>query len=146
MGKWFVQDIIFLMRRIFLILLGSGLLGPGLLQGQEETNAFYARMGHADGLYEQEVRFATDQDELDYWKDQRAYEYALLQGEPEGYQSYLKAKHEVYAAHHALCSSSCKHGDYYWLQASYYIQFGPESTPQYTHQGRTGLLSASFRQ
>lgn len=134
------------MRRLILILLGSGLLGPCLLQGQEDKTAFYARMGHADGLYEQEVRFATDKDEVDYWKDQRAYEYALLQGEPEGYLSYLKAKHEVYAAHHALCSPACRHGDYYWLQASYYIQFGPESTPQYTHLGRTDLLSATFRQ
>ena len=61
-------------------------------------------------------------------------------------EDYLKAKHDVYAAHHALCSAACRHGDYYWLQASYYIQFGPESTPEYTNLGRTGLLSATFRQ
>jgi len=103
-------------------------------------------MGHVDGVYEQEVRFTSDRDELDYWKDQRAYEYALLREAHEGYQSYLKAKQEVYVAHRALCNPSCSHGDYYWLQASYYIQFGPESIPQYTDLGRTGLLSASFRQ
>lgn len=134
------------MHRSFLILLAFGLLGPGLLRGQEEKTAFYARMGHTDGLYEQEMRFAGDQDELDYWKDQRTFEYTLLREEPEGYRSYLKAKHSVYAAHSALCGPDCKHGDYYWLQASYYVQFGPESIPQYTNLGRTGLLSASFKQ
>ena len=134
------------MRPIFLIVLSCGLLGTGLLRGQEDKAAFYARMGLVDGLYEQEVRFDSEKDELDFWKDQRAFEYTLLRKEPEGYQNYLKAKHDVYAAHGALCGPDCKHGDYYWLQASYYVQFGPESIPQYTDLGRTGLLSATFRQ
>lgn len=134
------------MQRTVLISLVCGLLIPGLLTGQQQGADFYAYMGHSDGLYEQGVRFASEQDELDYWKDQRAYESALRQGEPEGYRSYMKAKHDVYSAHRALCSPDCQHGDYFWLQASFYIQFGPQFTAEYTNPGRTGLMSATFRQ
>lgn len=128
------------------ILLLCCLMSFGWMRAQKDQLSFFSGMGQADGVYEQAVLFSTEQDELDYWKDQRAFELALLRQNPGAYRIYLEAKHQVYAAHRHLCGPTCKHGDYYWLQASFYIQFGPESLRVYTSAGAAVPLPTANRQ
>lgn len=130
-----------LISHIFLLGL---LMAPALGRAQKEAHSFFTKMGNSDGLYEQGVRFSAEQDELDYWNDQRAFEKALLRQKPEAYRDYLLAKQAVYAAHRTLCDLTCKHGDYYWLQAAFYIQFGPENQGEFT--SADGALPTSKRQ
>ncbi len=132
------------MRPILYIAMFCFLMGPTWLWAQKDEGGFFSRMGHADGVYEQTVHFSAEPDELDYWNDQRAFEQALLSQKPEAFRHYLDAKHEVYAAHRPLCGSTCKHGDYYWLQASYYIQFGPDAAAEYTSAG--GIVPTATKQ
>ncbi|MDG1571224.1 hypothetical protein OZ410_02780 [Robiginitalea sp. M366] len=108
------------MPRICCFLLFCALTGPGLLYAQKDETSFYTRMGQADGLFEQRMRFTDAQDEWDYWKDQRAFEKSLEGQKPRAHRIYIRAKRGVYASHH--CLPACNHGDYYWLQASYYAQ------------------------
>lgn len=109
------------------------LLAPASGLAQKDELSFFSKMGNSDGLYEQAVRFSAEQDELDYWSDQRAFEVALFGQKPAAYRHYVQAKHAVYAAHRPLCDATCKHGDYYWLQASYYTQFGPGTLEEFTN-------------
>ncbi len=134
------------MRRIVYITLLVALMGPSWGWAQKDEGSFFSNMGHSDGVYEQVVRFSAEQDELDYWKDQRAFEQALLRQKPDAFRFYLEAKHNVYAAHRPLCDTTCDHGDYYLLQASYYIQFGPDKLEAYTSAGKEGSLPVAKRQ
>ena len=76
-----------------------------------------------DASYEQELRFSSQADELDFWNDQRAFEQALFKRHPEFYQAYLYGKHLAYQEHREDCSAQCGHGDYFQRQASFYSQY-----------------------
>lgn len=134
------------MRRIVYITLLVALMGQTLAWAQKDAGSFFSNMGHSDGVSEQLVHFSAEQDELDYWNDQRAFEQALLRQKPDAFGLYMEAKHNVYAAHQPLCDAQCDHGDYYWLQASYYIQFGPDKLDAYTSAGKEGSLPVGKRQ
>lgn len=92
----------------------------------QNPHQFYAEQARTDGLTEQELTFAIEKDEWDYWKDQRAYERQLYIKDAASYAAYIRSKKDVYAAHQPLCSDACGHGDYYFIQASFYLQFGQE--------------------
>lgn len=77
----------------------------------------------ADAAYEQELRFSSLADEVDFWNDQRAFEQALFQRHPEFYEVYLYGKHIAYQEHLEDCSVQCGHGDYFQRQASFYSQY-----------------------
>ena len=100
-------------------------------QGQDavaevESQQFFAAQARADGLFEQQLIFNTVQDEEDYWADQRAYERELYKRDAKSYASYILSKRKVYAAHEPLCGDRCLHGDYYYMQLAFYLQFGEE--------------------
>ena len=91
-----------------------------------EGLSFYFRQGQRDATLELGLVFSSEQDELDYWKDQRAYERELYKQNVRQYTAYLLAKQTIYASHSNQSSDSCEHGDYFHLRASFYSQFTTE--------------------
>ncbi|MBC2838503.1 hypothetical protein [Robiginitalea sp. SC105] len=88
---------------------------------------FFVRQAKTDALYEQRMHVQGTAEELDFWKDQRAFERQLYAQNLPAYKTYIQAKRDYYASHQMLCSAECGHGDYYFLQASYYVQMGSDS-------------------
>jgi len=93
------------------------------LAPREAHRAFFEQRALADATYEQKASWHSEEDELDYWKDQRNFERELKQKDFLGYQIYISNKREAYAAHQAVCGRQSQHGDYYLLQAAFYAQF-----------------------
>lgn len=91
-------------------------------QAQEMQLTVMAKRALADARYEQHMRLLTPDDELDYWTDQRNFEAALEKRFFQGYQTYIITKRSAYRDHMNDCASACGHGDYYELQAAYYLQ------------------------
>jgi hypothetical protein len=78
-----------------------------------------------DAAIEHRLRFAQPADEVDYWNDQRAFEQRLYEQYPDHYRLYLAGKKLAYQRHQQACNTSCSHGDYYYRQASFYMQYDP---------------------
>lgn len=118
-------------RKSFIIalLLFSGISGARAqsASGDLELKRFFIRQAQMDARYEQEVRLNGEQEELDFWLDQRAFERLLYRENIEAYKVYILAKRDAYAGHQAHCSARCGHGDYYFLHASFYLQLGSDS-------------------
>ncbi len=93
-------------------------------QLSETRLAFFENQAIADAHYEHHVHWQSEEDELDYWTDQRNYEKTLQQYQTHGYQVYIYSKRQAYRKHQAACDAECGHGDYYQLQASFYFQHG----------------------
>lgn len=89
----------------------------------ESRLAFFEQKAMEDALYEQAMHWQTEEDELDYWTDQRNYEKALQQNQHHGYQVYIFSKRDAYRKHQESCDPLCGHGDYYQLQAAFYFQY-----------------------
>jgi anthranilate/para-aminobenzoate synthase component I len=94
---------------------------PGV---QDHRLALYANRAWQDAAYEQQINWITEDDEMDYWTDQRNFENILHKAYPEGFQVYINNKRAAYREHQLQCGDNCDHGDYYQLQASYYFQNG----------------------
>jgi hypothetical protein len=86
------------------------------------TNA-YAALAIRDAEYEHNLVFSNSVDEVDYWNDQRVFEQKLLERNPSFYMRYLQGKKNSYSKHRESCDSGCAHGDYYYRQASFYLQY-----------------------
>ncbi|WP_445383312.1 hypothetical protein [Robiginitalea sp. IMCC43444] len=120
-----------MLSRCFLWLLVFGLgcnqaYGQQLLSQRDDFH-FFDNQGQHDALYEQQITFGGETEELDFWRDQRSYESELYAKRPAAYKIYLLAKGKAYSAHQLQCNAACEHGDYYYLQASYYLQFGTDA-------------------
>jgi len=64
---------------LFVFILFPGLVS--LAQGDAVLNdlLFYERLAQRDAAYEQSVQFSNEQDERDYWNDQKNFEQLLQQ-------------------------------------------------------------------
>lgn len=89
--------------------------------------AFFVRQAHTDAVYEQQLQLEGGKEEMDFWTDQRAFERELYRQNLAAYKVYIKAKRDVYSTHQQSCGPACMHGDYYYLQASFYLQMGSDS-------------------
>ena len=76
-----------------------------------------------DADIEHRLSFSQPADEVDYWNDQRAFEQQLFEQYPDHYRTYLAGKKLAYQRHQKSCNTSCSHGDYYYRQASFYLQY-----------------------
>ncbi len=82
----------------------------------------YTAMAGRDAAHEHSLVFTKAADEADFWNDQRVFEQGLLEHNPEFYRTYLQGKKVAYLSHRESCDSRCNHGDYYFRQASFYLQ------------------------
>lgn len=109
----------------FLILTGACLIP---ISAQEIEVSATEVLAHAalavrDAEYEHSLVFAKSLDETDYWNDQRIFEQQMLERNPALYRSYLQGKKKSYLKHREACGAQCGHGDYYYRQASFYLQY-----------------------
>ena len=88
---------------------------------------FFVRQAQTDAAYEQQVQLEGSKEEMDFWTDQRAFERELYRQNLAAYKVYIQAKRDVYSSHQQSCGPACMHGDYYYLQASFYLQMGSDS-------------------
>lgn len=82
--------------------------------------SLYEHMARYDAKLEQDIQFSSEEDEADFWQDQKSFENALKYRDYSAYKVYLKTKQEEYAEHETLCKAKGKHGIYFQAQASYY--------------------------
>lgn len=106
---------------IFVFILFPGLVS--LAQGDAVTNdlLFYERLAQRDAAYEQSVQFSNEQDERDYWNDQKNFEQLLLQKNPKAYQVYISNKGPSYVDHIQQCEKQCTHGDFYKREVAFFL-------------------------
>lgn len=98
-------------------------LGMSAQQNAVDHDAdFYLQLAIRDSHYEQSLH--DDEDEADYWKDQKEFEQLLLAKNPTAFQTYINGKHIAYGQHHKKCVSKCTHSDLYLRQASFYAVKG----------------------
>jgi len=95
-----------------------------VIDSKKEEIAFYAAMAQKDALFEQSIPLDVEEDEMDFWRDQKKFEQDLKQNNYTAYKAYLQGKNEAYYFHEQHCDSSCNHGEYYYLQASFYYTYG----------------------
>ncbi len=88
------------------------------LMGKDMSS--YVHMARYDAKIEQDLQFVSEDDEADFWQDQKNFEIALKQRDYSAYKVYLMTKQEAYAEHASLCKANCKHGIYFHAQASSY--------------------------
>lgn len=117
---------------LLLALLSTALLSAQQQFVSEHRLAFFEARAWEDAAYEQVLPSMSEEDELDFWTDQRKFESSLQKHYMEGYQVYLCAKRAAYMEHQEACNAQCAHGDYYRLQASYYAQQGEQATEAVT--------------
>ncbi|MBO0323789.1 hypothetical protein J0X14_15875 [Muricauda sp. CAU 1633] len=106
---------------LFVFILFPGLVS--LAQGNAVINdlLFYERLAERDAAYEQSVQFSNEQDERDYWNDQKNFENLLQQKNPKAYQVYISNKAPSYIDHIEQCQSECVHGDFYKREAAFFL-------------------------
>jgi hypothetical protein len=93
---------------------------PGAGTAHKEA---FTTLAIRDADYEHNLVFTNSVDEADYWNDQRVFEQKLLERNPSFYMRYLQGKKNSYSKHRESCDSRCAHGDYYYRQASFYLQY-----------------------
>ncbi|WP_297760600.1 hypothetical protein [uncultured Muriicola sp.] len=96
-------------------------------KGGESVISFYRSMAIEDALLEQSLNFALEEDEMDYWKDQRNFENNLKQENYTAYKTYIFFKSRSYLEHKQGCDIATKHGKGYKKQASFYATHAQRS-------------------
>lgn len=109
---------------LFIYILGFGSLS--LAQESQNTATdqelqFYERLAQRDAAYEQELHFANEQDERDYWNDQKNFEDMLLLKHPKAYQVYISSKGSSYIEHIQICQHAIGHGDFYKREVALFL-------------------------
>jgi len=93
-------------------------------EGGEAVTGFYRSMAIEDALMEQSLNFALEDDEMDYWKDQRNFEKSLKQKNYTAYKTYISHKRKSYLQHKQSCDIASEHGKGYNKQALFYTTQG----------------------
>lgn len=109
--------------RFLMILIISGLSVEAWSQGGAHVQGlrFYERLAERDAMYEQGLQNLSNQDELDYWADQRNYERHLGTSNFAAYLVYMKGKKQAYQAHFKSCNTDCVHSQVYLEKARAYL-------------------------
>jgi hypothetical protein len=99
---------------------------PFGLWAQEErimdTEVFYEILAQKDAQYELSYNFTSDDDERDFWKDQKSFENALALKDNTAYQFYIKHKSKFYQNHKSDCIPNCLHSELFIKHASFYMK------------------------
>jgi hypothetical protein len=115
--------------RLLALVLPIVLWFPCISSAQESINpettlGIFEQRAYSDAAYEQKIQWKSVEDEVDYWTDQRNFEEALQKSHHQAYQVYLHSKRAAYIEHRDECTSVSRHGDYYQLQAAFYLEYG----------------------
>ncbi len=106
-----------------LLLLGSLYWGVWAQQGLCANGiGFFDKLAQRDAIYEQSMRFSSEEDEQDYWNDQKQFELQIQQKNPKGYAAYIIKKHLIYNDHLFHCEDKHGHSNGYYKHAFWYAQ------------------------
>ncbi|NER09677.1 hypothetical protein SAMN06265375_101807 [Muriicola jejuensis] len=89
-----------------------------------DLGGFYEQMALSDAHMEETMRFTSQEDEADYWKDQLNFEKKLKEKEYSAYKIYIFYKRRAYQSHQAECDITVNHGKGYNRQALFYSAQG----------------------
>ncbi len=135
--------------KFLMVFFASGLSVAAWSQGDTRVQGlrFYENLAQRDALYEQELMVISDQDEVDYWTDQRTYERHLGKVNFPAYLAYMKAKKEAYRGHLEQCAHLNSHSQLYFENAREYLSlseseylFGQNMNKVVQHQPRKKKL------
>ncbi|WP_026808876.1 hypothetical protein [Arenibacter latericius] len=113
------------MKRIkYLPLFGLLIVSVCLFAQKEKTTknkdlSYYEQRAIEDAKYEQTQNLDEDEEE-EFWEDQKEYERNLKKRDRRAYRAYLKGKRDAYAEHRQHCDSHCHHSRHYHSHASFY--------------------------
>ncbi|MEM7484255.1 MAG: hypothetical protein AAF348_03515 [Bacteroidota bacterium] len=82
---------------------------------------FYEKLAQRDADYEQSLLLLSNQDESDYWADQRVYERNLGKMNFTSYLVYMKGKKDAYKEHLKSCTHDKPHSELYFQKAKEYL-------------------------
>ncbi|WP_222983014.1 hypothetical protein [Flagellimonas meishanensis] len=122
-----------------------GVIAFGFCTGMlaQKTNGEYINyedLALRDARYEQTMVMLNDEDERDYWKDQKKYENDLRRLNQNDYHSYMTVKSHAHSLHAKHCSSLCNHRDLYFKFIKHYTSYLDFDSSQYTtHYLYTGI-------
>ncbi|MEX0273268.1 MAG: hypothetical protein AB3N16_02710 [Flavobacteriaceae bacterium] len=113
-------------QRFGFLVIAFMLCAPALqaqeLMGADKTLRFFMEKALEDALHEQQLQLPFEEDELDFWKDQRNFERALKKQSYTAYHVYVNSKWEAYSKHSASHSIDCNHSTQYYKQAAFYAR------------------------
>lgn len=107
----------------FILLVTFGLKAQEAPEQQEDKLTYYEQRAKQDAEYEQSLVLEKEEDEADFWSDQKQYEKDLKARDKKAYKAYMKGKRDAYAEHEAHCGHHCGHSDYYHHHAHFYYSY-----------------------
>jgi|GEM_PF-779335 hypothetical protein len=111
---------------------------------EQDKISYYEQRAKEDAVYEQSLASNNDEDEKDFWKDQKRYEKDLRKRDKEAYKAYMKGKQDAYAEHAQHCDDHCHHSREYYGHAHFYYTYYDYNYPRRTYVG-TGVRVSSPR-
>ncbi|MDC6350341.1 hypothetical protein PP178_02165 [Zeaxanthinibacter sp. PT1] len=87
------------------------------------TEEFYRERAAADAALEHQLNWKHEEDERDFWVDQRNFENDLKAENPISYHVYMTGKRLAYDYQQTQCTDACEHGRIYNIQSDFYIQY-----------------------
>lgn len=113
------------MKSAFLHIVQLMLWLPVIVWGQLDDGMtppnFYLELGIKDASHELLFASSNQEDEQDFWLDQKAYEKLLKEKSQRAYQSYINGKHLIYRQHQIHCGSRCAHSQEFERQMAFYL-------------------------
>lgn len=104
----------------------------------EDQLSYYEKRAMEDAEYEQSLTMANEEDEADFWNDQKQYEKDLKKRDRKAYKAYMKGKQDAYAEHARYCDNHCHHsGQYHYHASFYYSHYRYDHPPR--RSVRTGV-------
>jgi len=136
--------------RHFSLAITFGLLSfSGTLLAQEEKEdklTYYEQRAAEDAKYEQSLAVQNEEDEEDFWQDQKQYEKDLKRRDRKAYKAYMKGKRDAYAEHEVHCNSHCHHSDRYYYHTTFYYSYQRNYYPRQSTFGTSiGIKAPSVR-
>ncbi len=120
-----------------------GVSAQGDLRMQQGLR-FYEKLAQRDADYEQSLQLLSNQDEVDYWMDQRNYERHLGKANFTSYLVYMKGKKDAYNEHLQTCDHKTPHSDLYLEKAKEYLSLS-DLEFSLGQNSRKVVLSSSIR-
>ena len=117
------------MKRLALLIMVMllGLSNMTMAQENEENandkKSYYEKRGEEDAKYEQSLEMTNEEDEEDFWQDQKQYEKDLKKRDKKAYEAYMQGKKDAYAEHAQHCANHCQHSEHYYTHTHFYYSY-----------------------
>ncbi|TDQ32536.1 hypothetical protein [Zeaxanthinibacter enoshimensis] len=111
----------------FVLLVAPAKVDAQAIRSEAPTEDFYRERAAADAELEHQLRWKYEEDEKDFWMDQRNFENDLKAEDPLNYHVYMTGKRLAYDYQETQCTAACNHGKIYKAQSDLYLQYSEGS-------------------